>query len=345
MQPTLAQYAVSVASMMRAVVYDEYGSPDVLRVDDVPLPVPGPRDVLVKVLATGLNLSDWEGLTGSPAYARFGGLRRPRRRVLGSDIAGVVAGAGSAVQGFSIGDEVFGDNLQRLGGFAEYALASESVLARKPAGLTFAQAAAIPQSGEIALQGTAGARTGIRMLINGAGGGTGAFAIPLAKAAGAHVTGVDNAGKLSFMRELGADAVIDYRAEDFTRGEPYDLILDLVAHRSVFAYRRALAPGGRYLAVGGSVRAILRILTIGTISARLTGRRMGLLVVRTGPAHFEELARRCAEGEIDIHIDKVYPLGETAAALARLGEGRALGKLIVEPQRAGALGGESEPVQ
>jgi NADPH:quinone reductase-like Zn-dependent oxidoreductase len=135
------------------------------------------------------------------------------------------------------------------------------------------------------------------------------------------------------MRSLGADAVIDYRAEDYTRGGPYDLILDLVAYRSVFAYRRALASGGRFLAVGGNVRTMLRILTVGTAIARFSGRRMGILVVRSGPAAFEPLAARCRTGEIAIHVDRTFPLSETPAALAHLGEGHALGKVVVEPQR------------
>src|SRR5690349_2844215 len=194
---------------MRAVVYDRYGPPEVLRVEDVPIPSPGARQVLVRVVATSVNLSDWESLRGTPAYARIGGLRTPARRVLGSDIAGVVEAAGPGVTGFRPGDEVYGDNLGLKGGFAEYALAPESVLARKPAGLTFAQASTIPQAGAIALQGVAGAGPGSRVLINGAGGGSGTFAIQLAKGLGAHVTGVDNAAKLDFMRSLGADQVID----------------------------------------------------------------------------------------------------------------------------------------
>jgi NADPH:quinone reductase-like Zn-dependent oxidoreductase len=231
---------------MRAVVQERYGGPDVLRVDEVPTPSPRVGQVLLKVAATSINLSDWEGLRGSPFYARLGGLRAPRRPTLGSDIAGVVESVGSGVTRFQPGDEVYGDNLQLMGGFAEYAVAPESVLALKPAGLTFAQASTIPQAGAIALQGTARASTGRRVLINGAGGGSGSFAIQLAKRAGAHVTGVDNADKLEFMRGLGADEVLDYRRDDFTRDhEPYDLILDLVAHRSVFAYRRARAPRGR----------------------------------------------------------------------------------------------------
>ena len=170
------------------------------------------------------------------------------------------------------------------------------------------------------------------MLINGAGGGSGSFAIQLAKRHGAHVTAVDNAAKQDFMRSVGADDVIDYRRHDFTRTtQPYDLVLDLVAHRSVFAYRRALASGGRYRCVGGSVRALLRVLTVGSVVGRLTGRSIGVLAVKEGPAHFEPLADLCVAGEIRIHIDRTFTLDEVPAALAHAGEGRALGKVVVTP--------------
>jgi NADPH:quinone reductase-like Zn-dependent oxidoreductase len=316
---------------MRAAVYDRYGPPSRLRLEHVPVPIPKPTQVLVEVAATSVNLSDWEGLRGSPAYARFGGLHRPVRRVLGSDIAGRVAAVGDAVTTFRVGDEVYGDNLLLMGGFAEFAVAPESVLAPKPAGLSFAEASTIPQAGAIAAQGTAGAAPGVRMLINGAGGGTGTFAIQLAKRAGAHVTGVDNAGKLDYVRSLGADEVIDYRSTDYTRTGPYDLVLDLVAYRSVFAYRRVLSPGGQYWMVGGSARALLRVLTAGTLLGRLSDRRIALLVVRSGPAAFVPVAAQCVAGEIDIHIDRVFPLDEVPAALSHVGEGRALGKVVVEP--------------
>jgi NADPH:quinone reductase-like Zn-dependent oxidoreductase len=314
---------------VRAVVYGRYGPPEVLTVEDRPVPSPKPDQVLIRVMATSLNLSDWECLIGKPMYARLNGLRKPRRRVLGSDIAGLVEAVGSQVTGFRPGDEVYGDNLVLKGGFAEYAVAPESALSHKPEGLSFAEASTLPQAGAIALQGTKAAGPGRRVLINGAGGGTGSFAIQVAKQAGAHVTGVDNAGKLEFMRSLGADEVVDYRSQDFTRLEPYDLVLDLVAHRSVFAYRRALAPGGRYLCVGGTVRTLLRILTVGTVAARLTGRRLGILAVKEGPAHFEPLAERCVAGEIGIHIDRTFTLDEVPQALAHVGEGRALGKVVV----------------
>jgi NADPH:quinone reductase-like Zn-dependent oxidoreductase len=310
-------------------VYDGYGPPDVLRIASVPVPSPAAGQVLVRIAATSVNLSDWETLRGKPLYSRIGGLRAPARRTLGSDIAGWVDAVGPGVTRFSPGDEVYGDNLALKGGFAEYAIAPESVLATKPPGLTLVEASAIPQAGAIAWQGTAGTEAGHRVLVNGAGGGSGSFAIQLAKRLGAHVTGVDNAGKLSFMRSLGADEVIDYRSEDFTRRGRYDLILDLVAHRSVFAYRRALAPGGRYRCVGGSVSALLRVLTLGSLAGLFTGRRLGVLAVKEGPAHFEPVAERCVAGDLKIHIDRTFTLDEVPEALARVGEGQALGKVVV----------------
>jgi NADPH:quinone reductase-like Zn-dependent oxidoreductase len=317
---------------VKAVVYDRYGPPDVLRIEEVPVPSPAAGQVRVKVAATSVNLSDWEGLRGSPAYARIGGLRHPARRTLGSDIAGVVEDVGEGVTRLGPGDEVYGDNLALMGGFAEYAIASESSLATKPAQLTFAEASTIPQAGAIALRGTERAAAGSRVLINGAGGGSGSFAIQLAARLGAHVTGVDNAAKQDFMRSVGADDVIDYRRDDFTQGsQRYDLILDLVAHRSVFAYRRALAPGGSYRCVGGSVRALLRVLTAGSVVGRVTGRSIGVLVVQEGPAHFAPLTDLCVAGDVRIHIDRIVALEEVPAALARVGEGRALGKVVVAP--------------
>jgi NADPH:quinone reductase-like Zn-dependent oxidoreductase len=217
-----------------------------------------------------------------------------------------------------------------MGGFAEYALAPETGLAHKPDELTFAQASTIPQPGPIAMQGTATVETGDRVAINGGGGGSGSFAIQLAKRAGAHVTAIDNGAKLDHMLLMGADEVVDFHTQDFTRLEPFDLILDLVAHRSVFAYRRALAPGGRYRCVGGSVRALLRVLTLGVIVSRLTGRRMGVLVVRPGPEHFQPFADLCVSGDMQIPIHRIFSLEQVPQALAHVGEGRALGKVVVE---------------
>ena len=312
-------------------MYDRYGPPEMLRVEDVPTPSPATGQVLVRVASTSVNLSDWECLRGSPLYARIGGLRAPAHLTLGSDIAGRVEAVGSGVTRFRTGDEVYGDNLGLKGGFAEYTVAPESALAPKPEGLSFNEASTIPQAGAIALQGTAGVGPGRRVLINGAGGGSGSFAIQLAKRAGADVTAVDNAGKLDFMRSLGANDVIDYGSQDFTRGdEPYDLVLDLVAHRSVFAYRRALNRGGRYRCVGGSVPTLLRVMTIGSIAGRLTGRRLGVLGVKQGPTYFEPLADLCVAGHLGIHIDRKFRLDEVPDALAYVGEGRALGKVVID---------------
>jgi NADPH:quinone reductase-like Zn-dependent oxidoreductase len=316
---------------MRAVTYDRNGPPCVLRVEHMDVPTPGTRQVLLEVLATAVNLSDWECLVGSPAYARIGGIRRPARRVLGSDVAGRVAAVGRDVTLFRVGDAVYGDNLRLKGGFAEYAVAPESVLAPKPSALTFVEASTIPQPGAIALQGTAGAGPGSRVLINGGGGGTGMFAIQLAKQAGAHVTGVDNSAKLDHMRALGADEVLDHRLDDFTCQEPYDLVLDLVAGRSVLDYRRALKPGGRYRCVGGPVRTVLSVLTVGALVGVLSRRRIGVLAVKPGPAQFGPLAERCARGEISIRVERTFALDEVPAALAHVGEGSALGKVVVVP--------------
>ena len=310
---------------------DRYGPPEVLRIEEVTPPSPGRGEVLVEVVAVAVNLSDWECLIGSPMYARVGGLRSPASRVLGSDVAGRVAAVGPGVRRFRPGDEVYGDNLDAKGGFADLVVVPEDALASKPDGLSFVEASAIPQAGAIARQGTAGVEPGHRVVINGAGGGSGSLAIQLAKRRGAHVTGVDHGGKLDLMRSLGADEVIDHEADDFTRGrEPFDLILDLVAGRSVFALRRALARGGRYRWVGGSLRSLVRVATIGAVSARLTGRRMGLLVVREGPEHFGPVADLCASGEAHLPIDRTVTLDEVPQALADVGAGRVLGKVVVE---------------
>ena len=228
---------------MKAVAYTRYGPPDVLRLTEVDTPVPKDDEVLVRVQAVTLNASDWEGLRGRPLYSRVMGPFRPRGHILGSDIAGRVEAAGPSATQFKPGDDVFADVFSHMGGFAEYICVPQSLLAHMPTGMTYEQAAALPQAGAIASQGIGDkghVQPGDKVLINGAGGGSGMYAIQLAKLQGAEVTGVDNAEKLEFMRSLGADHVIDYSREDFTsNGHTYDLILDLAAHRSVFAYNRS----------------------------------------------------------------------------------------------------------
>ena len=318
---------------MIAVVYTRYGPPDVLRVTNVAAPVPKDNEVLVRVAAVSLNRSDWETLRGKPLYARIGGPFRPRHHVLGSDIAGRVQAAGPRVTLFRPGQDVFGDILRHMGGFAQYVCVPESTLAPMPAGMTYAEAAALPQAGAIALQGIRDkgqVQRGQKVLVNGAGGGSGMYAIQLAKLHGAEVTGVDNAEKLEFMRSVGADHVIDYTREDFTaNGRAYDLILDLAAHRSAFAYQASLVPGGRYLYVGGSVTTLLQALLAGPVIGRADGRKIRLLAVRLGVEHLAPMVELCQAGKIATVIDRRYPLSETPAALRYLGEGHAKGKVVI----------------
>ena len=318
---------------MRAVVYTRYGPPDVLRLRDVQTPVPKDGEVLVKVHAVSLNASDWEALRGKPLYSRIMGPFRPRHHILGSDIAGRVEVAGRNVTLFQPGEDVFADILRYTGGFAEYVCVPETALARMPAGMAYEEAAALPQAGAIALQGIQGkgqVHPGQKVLINGAGGGSGMYALQLAKVHGAEVTGVDNAEKLEFMRSLGADHVIDYTRDDFTRnGRTYDLILDLAAHRSAFAYKGSLMPGGRYLYVGGSVATLLQVLLIGPLAGRAEGKKIRLLAVRQGAQHLAPLVELCRAGKIATVIDRRYRLSEVPEALRYLGEGHAKGKVVV----------------
>jgi NADPH:quinone reductase-like Zn-dependent oxidoreductase len=317
---------------MKAVVYTRYGSPNVLRFTDVEKPAPKDNEVLVKVRAVSLNRSDWEALQGKPAYARITGPLRPRHHILGSDIAGRVAATGRSTTRFQPGDDVFADILSSMGGFAEYVCVPERVLAPLPAGMSYEEAAALPQAGAIALQGIwdkGQVEAGQKVLINGAGGGSGMYAIQLAKLHAAEVTGVDNAEKLEFMRSLGADHVIDYMRADVTRdGRSYDLILDLAAHRSVLAYRGSLVPGGRYLYVGGSAATLLQVLLIGPLLGRAEGKKLRLLAVRSGAQRLGPLVGLCQAGKIATVIDRRYRLPEVPEALRYLGEGHAKGKLV-----------------
>lgn len=318
---------------MNAVVYEKYGLPDVLRLEEVEKPAPKDDEVLIKVHAVSVNRSDWEMLTGTPLWARIGGLRRPRRKILGSDIAGRVEAAGKNHTHFHPGDEVFGDIMGRMGGFAEYVCARGGAMALKPASLTFEQAAAIPQAALIALQGIRDkgrVQAGQSVLINGAGGGAGSFAVQLAKSYRAEVTGVDNAGKLDFMRSLGADHVIDHAREDFTNtGKHYDLILDLAAHRSAFAYTRALSSSGSYHYVGGSLATLFQVLLLGPWIKRTTGKTVRLLAVRPNQKDLLFMAELCAAGKVVPVIDRQFSLSEVPEALRYLGEGRARGKVVI----------------
>jgi NADPH:quinone reductase-like Zn-dependent oxidoreductase len=318
---------------MKAILYNRYGPPEVLHLSEVEKPVPKDDEVLIQVQAVSINGADREGLAGRPLYARIAGLFRPGNPILGSDIAGIVEAAGSEITEYQPGDEVFGEIPGYHGGFAEYACAPERTLMRKPAGLSFEQAAAIPQAGTIALRGirTEGrVQPGQHALINGAGGSTGSFAVQLAKLAGAEVTGVENTGKLDFVRSLGADQVIDYTRQDFTKsGKQYDLILDVMAHRPANAYSRALKPGGMYLAVGGSVRTILQLVLFGPRIERSTGKHVRLLMVPQNREDLMAITELIVAGQVRPVIDRVYPLSEVAEAMRYVVDGGAKGKVVI----------------
>jgi NADPH:quinone reductase-like Zn-dependent oxidoreductase len=318
---------------MKAIVYTRYGSPDALHLSEVEKPVPKDDEVLIKVHAVSINGADREGLVGRPLYARIGGLFRPGNQILGSDIAGIVEAAGKAIREFQPGDEVFGEIPGYHGGFAEYACAPERTLGLKPAGLSFEQAAAIPQAGTIALRGirTEGqVQLGQQVLINGAGGSTGSFAVQLARLAGAEVTGVDNTGKLDFVRALGADQVIDYTRQDFTKnGKQYDLILDVMAHRSARAYSRVLKPHGAYLAVGGSVATIFQLLLLGPRISRSTGKNLRLLMVPQNREDLMAITELIVTGQVRPVIDQVYLLSEVPEAMRYVASGSAKGKVVI----------------
>ena len=318
---------------MRAILYYQYGSPDVLRLEEVAKPTPTENEILVKVHAVSVNRSDWEGLIGRPLYARLGGLRKPSQHILGSDIAGRVEMAGKNNSQFQPGDEVFGEMWDYHNGFAEYVCTRGRAWTLKPARLTFEEAAAIPQAGVIALQGIRNqgqVQPGQKVLINGAGGGAGSFAIQLTKLYGAEVTGVDHVGKFGFMRSLGADHVMDYTREDFTKNsKQYDLILDLIAYRSVFAYGRSLTPNGSYFAVGGSVATMFQILLAGPWIRRTTGRKIRVLAVQRTREDLVFMTELCEAGKVIPVIDRRYPLNEVPEALRYLGEGHAKGKVVI----------------
>jgi NADPH:quinone reductase-like Zn-dependent oxidoreductase len=318
---------------MKAVVYEKYGSPDLLQFAEVEKPVPTDDQVLIKIFAVSLNGSDREGLTGKPLYARMRGVRRPGYPILGSDIAGRVESVGKNITEFKPGDEVFGEIPGYHSGLAEYVCTAGQTMALKPASLTFEQAAAIPQAGTIALRGireNGQVQAGQSVLINGGGGSAGSFAIQLAKRSGAVVTGVDNAHKLDFMRSLGADHVIDYAREDFTRsGQQYDLILDLIAHRSVFACRRALRPNGTYFFAGGSAAVIFQLLLFGPLIRRAAAKNLRMLMVPQNRPDVITIAEMCEAGHLVPLIDRQYSFSETPEAFRYLLAGHAKGKIVI----------------
>jgi len=326
---------------MKAAVRDRYGSPDIVRVEDVDTPVPTDDKVLVRVAAASVNRADLDGLEARPGFVRiFTGVRAPRNHLIGIDVAGVVESVGPAVARFKVGDRVFGDMFSfGTGTFAEYTCAAERAFQLIPAGITFEDAATLPHSAILALQSLRlrNGRTigsGSRVLIDGASGNVGPFAVQIAKSMGAEVTGVCRTEKVEFVRSLEADHVIDYTAVDYTRtGERYDWIVDTDSHHSVLAVRHALRSDGVYVTLGGSGGPILAALLLGPVVGKATGRRMGLLIwwrpFNAAPDDVERLKELMAAGKVHPAIDRRFPLADVVEALRYVDDGRAKGKVVI----------------
>ena len=315
---------------MKAIVQDRYGTADVLRLAEIDKPVAGGKEILIEVRAAGVDIGTWHLMAGRPYLVRLAlGLRRPRARVRGRDVAGVVEAVGSEVTRFKPGDEVYGTC---DGSFAEYAAGAEKRLARKPSNLTFEQAAVMPISAGTALQGLRDLKSGQRALIIGAAGAVGTFAVQLAKHRGAHVTGVCSTTKLDLVRELGADEVIDYTKDEIT--EQYDFILDTAGARTLTELRRALTPNGTLMIVGaetggkvlGGIDRGLRALII----SPFIGPRLAVLVSTEKAEVYDELRELIEAGALKPVIDQTYPLADAASAVRRLTETHARGKLALK---------------
>lgn len=321
---------------MKSIVRDRYGSSDVLRLEDIPKPVPGAGEVLVRVHAASVNTADLDHLRGRPYAARLGtGLRQPRNRGVGLDVAGRVEAIGENVTRLHPGDEVWADLFGfGHGAFAEYVCAPERAFALMPAGITFEEAATVPHSGVLALQGLRGKgqmQPGQKVLINGAGGCVGPWAVQIAKVFGAEVTGVDHTGKLEMLSSIGADHVIDYTRDDFTRnGQRYDLILDIAARRSILHYRRSLAPRGSYVLVARSLAGFFQALLVGACISASGSKKMGIFSWE--PNRREDLAflaQLLVAAKIRPLIDRRYELSALPEALRYVERGHARGKVVI----------------
>ena len=317
---------------MKAIVYTKYGTPDDLEFKEIDKPVIKDDEVLVKVFAVSLN--DWDVglLEGDFVNRMLNGVRTPKIKILGSDVAGRVEAVGKNVKKWTSGDEVFGDLSGRWGGFAEYVCACENDLAMKPPTMSFEQAAAIPQAGMLAVQGLIDKgkiKSGQRVLINGAGGGVGTFAVQIGKLYGVEMTGVDSASKLDMMLSMGFDHVIDYTGEDFTNnGQRYDLILDAKTNRSIFDYARALRPEGTYVTVGGSISRLLQILLVSPL-VQVTTRKKICIVALKPNKDLTYMSELFEAGMVKPVIDGPYRLEDVPKAFTLFRQGLHKGKVVI----------------
>jgi NADPH:quinone reductase-like Zn-dependent oxidoreductase len=314
---------------MKAMVYTKFGPPDVLQLREVEKPCPKDNEILIKVHAASANAYDWRHLRADPFLIRLmgAGLLKPKHKILGADMAGQVEAVGVNVKQFRPGDEVFGDG--GYGGFAEYACVDENRFVLKPADLTFEEAAAVPMAALTALQGLRDKgliRAGQKVLINGASGGVGTFAVQIAKSFDAAVTGVCGTTKMDLVRSIGTDHVIDYTQEDVTKnGKLYDLIFDVAAYRSISEYKRLLSSGGIYVLAGGSMPRILQLM----LKSMAGAKNMRLVIANVNQKDLLFIRELMNAGKVRSIIDKRYPLSETAEALRYLEEGHARGKVVI----------------
>jgi NADPH:quinone reductase-like Zn-dependent oxidoreductase len=319
---------------MKVIFHNEYGSPDVLRLTKIPKPILTDNEVLVEVFAASVNYANAAMVRGKPFIVRLmtGGLLKPKHKIPGGDIAGRVEAVGKNVKRFEPGDEVYGD-LSDSGfcGFAEYVSASEGILALKPSNLSFEEAAAVPQAALVALQGLrkGGIKPEQKVLIYGASGGIGTFAVQLARYFGAGVTGVCSARNLELVKSLGADHVIDYTKEDFADGSRhYDLILATAGYRPILDYKRALNPDGAYVMTGGSMAQVFQAMA-GPLVAMGSGKKMGNLYHRANREDLNFMREVIEAGRVKPVIDRIFPLSKTAEALRYYEQGRSRGKVII----------------
>jgi NADPH:quinone reductase-like Zn-dependent oxidoreductase len=317
---------------MKAVVYEKYGTPDVLELKEIDKPVPADNEVLVKVYSVSLNDWDWGLLQGDFVNRMLYGFKKPKIKILGSDIAGKIEAVGKNVTKFKPGDEVFGDLSGHWGGLAEYVCTHENALALKSAAMTFDQAASIPQAAMLAVQALLDVgkiQAGQKLLINGAGGGVGTFGVQIAKTLDIEVTGVDSTAKLDMMRSLGFDHVIDYTREDFTRnGKRYDLILDVKTNRSIFNFVRSLNSNGMYVTVGGSMKQLLAALFFKPWISIFSKKHMCLVALKLNKdlIYMNELFEA---GKVKPVIDGPYTLEETVKAFKHYVSGAHKGKIVI----------------
>lgn len=321
---------------MKAIVYTKYGSPDVLQLKEVEKPATKENEVLIKVVASSVNEWDNGLISGKGLLTRLlGGLFKPKNKILGADVAGVIEAVGNNIKDFKPGDEVFGDIAGAgFGAFAEYVCAPEKMLAKKSTEMSFEQAAALPQAGLLAMQGLRYKKpllAGQHLLINGAGGGVGPIALQYAKSIGATVTCVDREEKFNMLRSLGADELIDYRKTDYTKtGIQYDYILDVTARRSVSDYKRALKPGGVFAMIGGSMGGLLfQMMVLQPFLSKYRKKKLGIMGYHVSKEGLDELSKLFDDGKISPVIDRSFPLAATADAFRYYQQGTFTGKIII----------------